>query len=244
MTQFDLPHDHGGHITQIIAHSPTPEEFRDVSLLLRQLGDGNRLRLFWILCHCEECVINLSAMMDMSSPAISHHLKQLRISRLITSRRDGKEVYYRAADNAQAQLLHRLVEDLVEGRCPSEEEDPHPSRQVETVMAIHRQLTEHLEERPTIEELSRQYLINTSTLKETFKQVYGMPIAAYMKDYRLCRAAQLLRETEDSVGEIAAQVGYENQSKFTAAFKEAFYQLPTRYREADRSALPPADGEE
>ncbi len=122
MPQLDLPHDHGGHIAQILEHSPTPEEFQDISLLLRQLGDGSRLRLFWILCHCEECVINLSAMMDMSSPAISHHLKQLRVSRLITSRREGKEVYYRASDNSQAQLLHRLVEQLVELRCPTGED--------------------------------------------------------------------------------------------------------------------------
>ncbi len=122
MAQLDLPHDHGQPITRIMEHSPSAEEFQDISLLLRQLGDGNRLRLFWILCHCEECVINLSSMMDMSSPAVSHHLKQLRTSRLITSRRDGKEVYYRAADNAQARVLHRLVETLVEQSCPSAEE--------------------------------------------------------------------------------------------------------------------------
>ncbi len=122
MTPLNLPHDHGQQIGRILEHSPSAEQFQDIALLLRQLGDGNRLRLFWILCHCEECVINLSAMMDMSSPAISHHLKQLRTSHLITSRRDGKEVYYRAADNAQAQLLHRLVERLVDQTCPSAEE--------------------------------------------------------------------------------------------------------------------------
>jgi len=122
MAQLNLPHDHGQQITRIMEHSPSAEQFQDIALLLRQLGDGNRLRLFWILCHCEECVINLSAMMDMSSPAISHHLKQLRTSHLITSRRDGKEVYYRAAGHAQARLLHQLVERLVEQSCPNEEE--------------------------------------------------------------------------------------------------------------------------
>ena len=119
MAPYDLPHDHGQHITQIMAHSPSAEDFQDISMLLRQLGDGNRLRLFWILCHCEECVINLSAMMGMSSPAISHHLRQLRTSSLVVSRRDGKEVYYRAAGNAQTQLLHQLVEKLVQQICPS-----------------------------------------------------------------------------------------------------------------------------
>lgn len=118
MAQLKLPHDHGEHIAQILENSPSPEEFADISLLLRQLGDGSRLRLFWLLCHCEECVINLSAIMDMSSPAVSHHLKQLRGSNLIVSRRDGKEVYYRAADNTRARLLHQLIEQLIEHICP------------------------------------------------------------------------------------------------------------------------------
>ena len=46
----------------------------------------------------------------------------------------------------------------------------------------------------------------------------------------LQRAAALLRETDLSVAEIAGQVGYESQSKFTATFKEQFGQLPKEYR--------------
>lgn len=118
MSPINLPHDHGEQIAHVMENSPTPEEFVDISLLLRQLGDGSRLRLFWILCHCEECVINLSAIMEMSSPAVSHHLKQLRGSGLVVSRRDGKEVYYRAADNLRARLFHRLIEELIEHICP------------------------------------------------------------------------------------------------------------------------------
>ena len=120
MAPVNLPHNHGEHIAHIMENSPTPEQFVDLSLLLRQLGDGSRLRLFWILCHCEECVINLSALMEMSSPAVSHHLKQLRGSNLIVSRRDGKEVYYRAADNTRARLLHQLIEQLIEHICPGQ----------------------------------------------------------------------------------------------------------------------------
>ena len=47
------------------------------------------------------------------------------------------------------------------------------SQQTELIKEIRQQLTEHLEQRFTIEELSKQYLINTSTLKEVFKAVYG-----------------------------------------------------------------------
>lgn len=105
-----------------------------------------------------------------------------------------------------------------------------PSQQVQTIRAIHRQLTEHLERRFTIEELSKQYLINTSSLKAAFKSVYGAPVGAYMRQYRIRRAAELLRGTRQSIAEIAARVGYENQSKFTAAFQQIMHTLPSAYR--------------
>ncbi|MBR2472402.1 MAG: winged helix-turn-helix transcriptional regulator [Clostridia bacterium] len=83
----------------------------------KQLGDGSRLRIFWLLCHCEECVINISAMVEMSSPAVSHHLKQLKSAGFIVSRRDGKEVYYTAADTDRARLLHNMMKQLLTLDC-------------------------------------------------------------------------------------------------------------------------------
>ena len=97
---------------------PAPEDFQTAAELFKQLGDGNRIRIFWLLCHCEECVINISSLMNMSSPAVSHHLRQLKTSGLIVSRRSGKEVYYKAADTEAAQLLHHIIEQLVKIICP------------------------------------------------------------------------------------------------------------------------------
>ena len=115
-----LPHDHGQQqIEQELSHAPSPEDFQTVSDLFKQLGDGSRVRIFWILCHCEECVINLSSLVGMSSPAVSHHLRQLKAGGLLVSRREGKEVYYKAAETPQAQLLHHMIEDLMEIACPS-----------------------------------------------------------------------------------------------------------------------------
>lgn len=120
MHDISLPHDHGQSIEQELEHMPSTEDFQTVSDIFKQLGDGNRIRIFWLLCHCEECVINLSAMVNMSSPAVSHHLKQLKSAGLIVNRRDGKEVYYTAAQTASAQLLHRMIEHMVEIACPSD----------------------------------------------------------------------------------------------------------------------------
>ncbi len=119
MPQKILPHDHGQPIERELEHMPGVEAFQIVSDIFKQLGDGSRIRIFWLLCHCEECVINISAWVDMSSPAVSHHLRQLKAGGLIVSRREGKEVYYRAADTERAQLLHHMIEKMVEITCPS-----------------------------------------------------------------------------------------------------------------------------
>ena len=120
MTDYRLPHDHGQNIEQNLAQLPSIDDFQTVADIFKQMGDGSRVRIFWLLCHCEECVINISSMVDMSSPAVSHHLRQLKNSGLIISRREGKEVYYKAADTQRAQLLHHMIEALVEIACPSE----------------------------------------------------------------------------------------------------------------------------
>ncbi len=108
--------------------------------------------------------------------------------------------------------------------------ETYSTEQVRVVHEVHAYLTENLDTRVTIEELSRQYLMNPTTLKAVFKSVYGTSLAAHMKEHRMGKAAQLLRETEGSVAEIARAVGYESQSKFTAAFKEYFGLLPKEYR--------------
>ncbi len=104
------------------------------------------------------------------------------------------------------------------------------SEQADTIRRIHDVITSDLKKRHTIEELSRQYLINTAALKSVFKSVYGMPVASYMKQYRIMKAAELLRNTDQSISSVASEVGYESQSKFSAAFKDIMKILPTDYR--------------
>ncbi len=113
-----LPHDHHSAMEQQFDHMPAPEAFGATADLFKLMSDLTRVRLFWLLCHCEECVLNLSVMMNMSSPALSHHLKLLKACGLVVSRREGKEVYYRAADSVQASALHHVIEHVAEIACP------------------------------------------------------------------------------------------------------------------------------
>ena len=118
MTQITLPHNHGESADELFSLLPAPLEFQTSSELFGLLSDESRLRIFWILCHYEECVINLSSLVGMSSPAVSHHLRQLKAVGLITSKRDGKEMYYKAADTEEAHLLHKAIEKLMRITCP------------------------------------------------------------------------------------------------------------------------------
>ena len=121
MEQKALPHDHGHHNEEeLMKNMPGEEEIAGVSEAMKQLGDPSRLRIFWLLCHCEECVLNIAAIVNMTSPAVAHHLRLLKSSGLIVSRREGKEMYYRTADTELAQVLHHTIEKLGRITCPEQ----------------------------------------------------------------------------------------------------------------------------
>ncbi len=113
-----LPHNHDTEQQNIKEHLPEVETIRAVADAMKQLGDPSRLRIFWILCHYEECVINIAAATGMTSPAVSHHLRLLKSAGLIVSSRKGKEMYYKAADTPMVLKLHHTIEDIAKISCP------------------------------------------------------------------------------------------------------------------------------
>lgn len=233
-----LPHDHNHRSHQLQSELPREDAFATAADMMKLLSDPKRLQLYWLLCHCEECVINLSAMLHLTSSAVSHHLKLLKQAGLVISRREGKEVYYAAADTQRTHILHDMTEQIIEISCPTAEqfEESHSyDSQIGAISQVHSFLTEDLTRRWTIEELSARFHINPTTLKTEFKRVFGQPIGTYMKHYRMKQAAQLLRQTDLSITEIAARVGYENGSKFTQAFRDVHQILPKDYRKSKKS---------
>lgn len=142
---------------------------------------------------------------------------------------------YSVPDRFQKPYFMLKVQELLLFLCmvnvkQEKQRELYTSPQVEIVRQIHKRLISNLHERLTIEELSKEYHINTATLKDTFKGVYGQPIGTYMKTYRMKQAAALLRQTQETIAEIANQVGYENQSKFATAFRDVFKIAPAEYR--------------
>ena len=124
MSYMKLPHNHHSEMdnTELFEQLDDIQHFQVVSELFKQLSDPTRIRLFWLLCHCEECVLNISAMMNMTSPAISHHLRALRNKGLVCSRRVGKEVYYKSSNTEESILLHKMIEKILMITCPEHKE--------------------------------------------------------------------------------------------------------------------------
>ncbi|MDF3001501.1 MAG: transcriptional regulator, AraC family [Bacillota bacterium] len=102
--------------------------------------------------------------------------------------------------------------------------------QVEKARAIMELITGEPQRYYTLEELSERFLFPITSMKRCFKGVYGSSIYAYMKAYRMNTAAVMLRRTEESITSIALKLGYDNASKFSAAFKSVIGMTPSEYR--------------
>ena len=85
--------------------------------------------------------------------------------------------------------------------------------------------------------LAAEHEISVSHLQKLFKQVYGVPIYRYIKEYRLEQAAVELVRSGKSVTEIAQQAGYDNASKFSESFKKRYGKTPSRYRADKKNAV-------
>ena len=83
----------------------------------------------------------------------------------------------------------------------------------------------------TIPDLACMFGVAESSLKRCFKSIAGISIGAFVKSKRMEAAAEMLiSEPTLSIGEVGSAAGYENQSKFSAAFKSVLGVTPQAYR--------------
>jgi len=103
--------------------------------------------------------------------------------------------------------------------------EPASSLKADTVARIHYAaeiLRSHLEQPPCQVDLARQVGVSDRTLQKGFKAVFGMTPFAYLTRQRMNQAEQLLRQSDQTVAEVANLVGYANPAQFAAAFKRQF----------------------
>ena len=86
-----------------------------VAELFRAFSDTSRVRILSALVEQELNVTALAGLVGITDSAISHHLRGLRQMRLVQSRRDGKEVYYRIDDEHIIALFQQGVKHIQDG---------------------------------------------------------------------------------------------------------------------------------
>ena len=92
----------------------------------------------------------------------------------------------------------------------------------------------HIQEHYTIQRLAERAGISPTKLKTVFRRVYGVPLFAYIRAEKMHFAAHELVESNFRVVDIALSCGYDNASKFSAAFRDVIGCSPKEYRDRVR----------
>lgn len=87
----------------------------DLSALFKVLGDPTRIKILHALSHSELCVCDLVALLSMLDSAVSHQLRVLRAHKLVSNRRQGRNICYTLADNHVRTLFAQGLEHVTEG---------------------------------------------------------------------------------------------------------------------------------
>jgi DNA-binding transcriptional ArsR family regulator len=106
---LDLP-----HAEQIRAALPSLERVEPQALAARALGDPTRLTIAAALYTGDElCVCDMAWVVGQSQNLVSHHLRQLKVAGLVSSRRQARLVMYRLTDRGRA-LTAAVLGEAVE----------------------------------------------------------------------------------------------------------------------------------
>lgn len=105
---------HGEIVKSVKRKMPDLAALYELSNLFKLFGDSTRLGILWALSESEMCVCDLCALLKMKQPAVSHQLKNLKQSRIVKARRDGKIVYYSLEDEHIRELLNLGMEHTQE----------------------------------------------------------------------------------------------------------------------------------
>lgn len=95
----DVYQVHEELVRKVHEKMPDEDELYDLAELFKVFGDSTRIRILYVLFESELCVCDIAQALNMTQSAISHQLKILKQSKLVRSRREGKQVFYFLADD-------------------------------------------------------------------------------------------------------------------------------------------------
>lgn len=86
-------------VAKAIKRLPDASALQRLASIFSVFGDNTRIRIISVLSIGEMCVCDIASALEMTHSAVSHQLKILRDNDVVTSRKDGKTVFYSLADN-------------------------------------------------------------------------------------------------------------------------------------------------
>ncbi|MEN9521105.1 MAG: hypothetical protein RLZZ381_3693 [Cyanobacteriota bacterium] len=93
---------------------------------------------------------------------------------------------------------------------------------VEKIYQARELLLQNWENTLSILEIARQVGLSDRSLRRGFQSIFGVSPIAYLINYRLKQAEQILRDQDLTIAQVARKVGYSSPSRFAAAFKQRF----------------------
>ena len=107
-------HVHEDIVNQVKRDMPDEEVLYDLAELFKIFGDSTRIKILYVLFASEMCVCDISETLGMSMSAVSHQLRMLREAKLVTSRREGRSVFYSLCDDHVKTVLETALEHVGE----------------------------------------------------------------------------------------------------------------------------------
>ncbi len=107
-------HVHPEFVEQMKQKLPEEGVLYDLADLFKLFGDSTRLQILYLLSESEMCVCDIAQLLQLSQSAVSHQLKTLKQSKLVTFRRQGKTVFYSLADSHVQTILSQGMEHITE----------------------------------------------------------------------------------------------------------------------------------
>ena len=110
----DFIHTHEELVEKVRRELPGEDTLYDLTELFLIFGDSTRIRILYVLFESEMCVCDIAALLGMTQSAISHQLRALKNARLVSSRREGKTVFYALADDHVKTIIDQGLEHVSE----------------------------------------------------------------------------------------------------------------------------------
>lgn len=107
---------HKNVVDAVRKNMPDDDTLLDMAEIFKAFGDLTRTKIISALLETELCVCDISDIVGLSASAVSHQLRILRQTKLVKSRRQGKEVYYSLDDSHIAGIYKTVLEHLLEER--------------------------------------------------------------------------------------------------------------------------------